>query len=124
MTRSRADPPVQALGESLAALAAQVADLRSQIALISQRLDRAGVRDDVDLTARCEALAGTVASAWAAGTPRGPPAPPSTALDRATSRTRMAELRRGGNTVVPRHCGGCDRRGCWRRHIHAVWELS
>ena len=57
MTSPRVGPPVQALGESLAALAAQVADLRSQIALISQRLDRAGIRDDVDLAARFEELA-------------------------------------------------------------------
>ena len=43
MTSPRADPPVQALGESLAALAAQVADLRSQVAVVGQRLDRAGI---------------------------------------------------------------------------------
>jgi hypothetical protein len=41
----------QALGESLAALAVQVAALRGQIAQINQRLDQAGLRGDLDLAA-------------------------------------------------------------------------
>jgi hypothetical protein len=115
---------VQALGESLAALAAQVADLRSQIALISQRLDRAGVRDDVDLVARFEELAGTVATALDAVTPRGPAAPSWIGLDRDTYHARLAELRRWADTVLRQHYGGYELRDCWPRHIHAVWELS
>jgi hypothetical protein len=75
---------VQALGESLAALAAQVADLRSQVALISQRLDRTGVRDDVDLVARFEELAATVATALGAVAPRGPAVPSWIGLDHDT----------------------------------------
>jgi hypothetical protein len=51
MTSPQAEPPAQALGESLAALAAQVAALRGQVALISQRLDRAGIVGDLDLAA-------------------------------------------------------------------------
>jgi hypothetical protein len=54
MTSPQAEPPAQALGESLAALAVQVAALRGQVAMISQRLDRAGLRGDLDLAAgRC-----------------------------------------------------------------------
>ena len=57
MTSPPAEPPAQALGESLAALAVQVAALRGQIAQINQRLDRAGLRGDLDLAARFEELA-------------------------------------------------------------------
>jgi hypothetical protein len=124
VTSPRADPLVQALGESLAALAAQVADLRSQVALISQRLDRAGVRDDVDLTARFEELAGTVATALDAVAPRGPAAPSWIGLDHDTYRARLAELRRWADTVLRQHYGAYELRDCWPRHIHAVWELS
>jgi hypothetical protein len=115
---------VQALGESLAALAAQVADLRGQVALISQRLDRARIRDDVDLVARFEELAGTVATALDAVAPRGPAAPCWIGLDHDTYHARLAELRRWADTVVRQHYGGYELRDCWPRHIHAVWELS
>ena len=80
MTSPQAEPPAQALGESLAALAVQVAALRGQIAQINQRLDRAGLRGDLDLAARFEDLAQTVAGALGAAAPRGPvldrPGPP------------------------------------------------
>ncbi len=124
MTSPRADPPVQALGESLAALAAQVADLGSQIALISQRLDRAGIHDDVDLAARFEELAATVAAALDAVAFRGPAAPSWIGLDHDTYHARLAELRRWADTVLRQHYGGYELRDCWPRHIHAVWELS
>jgi hypothetical protein len=119
VTSPRAGPPVQALGESLAALAAQVAELRGQVALISQRLDRAGIRDDVDLVARFEELAGTVATALDAVTPGGPPAPCWIGLDHGTYRARLAELRRWADTVLRQHYGGYELRDCWPRHIHA-----
>lgn len=124
MTNPRADPPVQAVGESLAALAAQVADLRSQIALISQRLDRAGVREDVDLVARFEELSGTVATALDAVASRGPAAPSWIGLDHDTYRSRLAELRRWADTVLRQNYCGYELRDCWPRHIHAIWELS
>ncbi len=124
MTSPRAGPPGQALGESLAALAAQVADLRSQVALISQRLDRAGIRGDVDLTARFEELAETVATALDAVAPRGPAAPSWIGLDHYTYRARLAELRLWADTLLRQHYGGYELRDCWPRHIHAVWELS
>jgi len=115
---------VQALGESLAALAAQVADLRSQIALISQRLDRAGIRDGVDLVARFEELAATVATALDAVAPRGPAAPSWIGLDHDTYHARLAELRRWADTVLRQHYGGYELRDCWPNHVHAIWELS
>jgi hypothetical protein len=52
MSSPQAEPSPQALGESLAALAAQVAALRGQVTLLSQRLDRAGIAGDLNLAAR------------------------------------------------------------------------
>ena len=73
MTSAQAEPPsAQVLGESLAALAVQVAALRGQVAMINQRLDRAGLCGDLDLAARLEGLAQTVANALDAAAPCGP----------------------------------------------------
>ena len=124
MTIPRAGPSAQALGESLAALAAQVADLRGQVALISQRLDHAGIRDDMDLAARFEELAGTVANALDAVALHGSAAPSWIGLDHDTYRARLAELRRWADAVLRQHYGGYELRDCWPNHIHAVWELS
>ena len=57
MTGPQAEPSAQALGESLAALAAQVAALRGQVTQVNDRLDRAGLRGELDLAARFEELA-------------------------------------------------------------------
>ncbi len=124
MTSPQAEPGAQALGESLAALAAQVASLRGQVALISQRLDRAGLRDDLDLDARFEELARTVADTLDAAAPRGPAAPCWIGLDRDTYHARLADLRRWADTVLRQHYDGYELRDCWPRHIHAIWELS
>ena len=124
MTSPQAEPPAQALGESLAALAAQVAALRGQIALINQRLDRAGLRGDLDLAARFEELAQTVAGALDAAAPRGPAAPYWIGLDRQAYAAQLAELRQWADTVLRQHYGGYELRDCWPSHIHAIWELS
>jgi hypothetical protein len=116
-----AEPSSRALGESLAALAAQLADLRGQIRAINERLDQAGLRADLNLAARFEDLAQTVADAAAPG---GPAAPHWIGLNRETSATRLAELRRWADTVLRQHYGGYELRDCWPRHIHAIWELS
>ena len=75
MTSPQAEPSARALGESLAALAVQVAALRGQVAQINQRLDQAGLRGGLDLAARFEELAQTVADTLDAAAPRGPAAP-------------------------------------------------
>ena len=124
MTSPQAEPPAQALGESLAALAVQVAALRGQIAQINQRLDRAGLRGDLDLAARFEELAQTVADALDAAAPRGPAAPYWIGLDRQAYTAQLAELRRWADTVLRQHYSGYELRDCWPSHIHAVWELS
>ena len=95
MTSPTAEPSAQALGESLAALAVQVAALRSQIAQINDRLDRAGVHGDLNIADRFEVLAQTVADTLEAAAPRGPAAPCWIGLDRqayAAQRARLMSL--------------------------------
>ncbi len=118
-----ADPSPRALGESLAALAAQLAALRGQVRAINERLDQAEFRADINLAARVEDLAQTVAALEAAA-PRGPAAPYWMGLDPGTYHARLAELRRWADTVLRQHYGGYELRDCRPRHIHAIWELS
>jgi hypothetical protein len=124
MTSPQAEPSPQALGESLAALAVEVAALRGQVAQVNERLDRAGLRGDLDLAARFEELAQTVADALDAVAPRGPAAPCWIGLDRQAFGAQLAELRRWADTVLRQHYGSYELRDCWPNHIHAVWELS
>jgi hypothetical protein len=70
-----AEPSPRALGESMAALAAQVADLRCQVRASNARLDEAGLRGDLDLAARFEDLVQSVADALDAASPCGPDRP-------------------------------------------------
>jgi hypothetical protein len=119
-----ADPSPRALGESLAALAAQLADLRGQVRALGDRLDQAGLRPGLDLAARFEELTGTVAGALKAAAPGGPAAPSWIGLDRDTYAARLAGLRQWADTVLRQHYGGYELRDCWPRHIHAIWELS
>jgi hypothetical protein len=114
----------RALGESLAALAAQVADLRGQIHAINTRLDQAGLHAEVNLAARFEDLAQTVADALDAAAPHGPAAPYWIGLDRGTYHARLADLRRWADIVLRQQYGGYELRDCWPRHTHAIWELS
>ena len=100
MSSPQAEPPAQALGESLAALAVQVAALRGQIAQVNQRLDQAGLRGDLDLAARFEELARAVAGALDAAAPRGPAAPYWIGLDRQAHGAQLAELRQWADTVL------------------------
>jgi hypothetical protein len=124
MTSPPAEPGAQALGESLAALAVQVAALRGQIAQVSQRLDRAGLHGDLDLAARFEDLARTVADALDAAAPRGPAAPCWIGLDRQAYNAQLSELAQWADTVLRQHYSGYELRDCWPSHIHAIWELS
>jgi hypothetical protein len=113
-----AEPSPDALSESLAALAVQVAALRGQIGAINERLDSAGFRDGLNLAARFEELAQTVAGTLEAA------APFWIGLDRDTYHARLTDLRRWADTVLRQHYGGYELRDCWPRHVHAIWELS
>ena len=101
------------MGESLAALAVQVADLRGQIRDINERLDQAGLRAGLNLADRFEDLAQTVADALDAAAPRGPAAPVWIGLDRDTYHARLADLRRWADTVLCQHYGGYELADCW-----------
>ena len=124
MTGQQADPSPQALSESLAALAAQMAALRGQVRLINGRLDVAGLTGDLDLAARLEDLARTVADALESAAPLGPAAPCWLGLDRDTYTGRLAQLRRWADTVLRTEYGGYELSDCWACHRQAVWELS
>jgi len=119
-----AEPSLPALSESLAALAAQVADLRGQIHALNQRLDQAGLHAGLNLAARFEELAGTVADALDAAAPHEPAAPYWIGMDRDSHHARLADLQRWADTVLRPHYGGYQLAECWPRHINAVWELS
>ena len=119
-----AEPSPGALGESLAALAAQLADLRGQVRAINERLDQAGLRADLNLADRFENLAQTVADTLDAAAPQGAAAPYWIGLDRDTYHAQLADLRQWADTVLRQHYGGYELRDCWPRHIHAIWELS
>ena len=123
MTSPQAEPPAQALGESLAALAVQVAALRDQIAQVNQRLDRAGLRGDVDLAARFGPRPHR-RRRTGRRRPRGPAAPCWIGLDRQAYAAQLAELQRWADTVLSQHYSGYELRDCWPSHIHAIWELS
>jgi hypothetical protein len=122
------DPPAapspRALGESLAALAVQVADLRGQVHALNERLDQAGLHADLNLAARFDQLAQTVTEALDTAAPRGPVAPYWIGLDRDTHHARLADLRHWADTVLRQHYDGYELPDCWHRHPHAIWELS
>ena len=124
MSGPPAEPSPRALGESLSALAAQVADLRGQVRAINVRLDQAGLRGDLNLATRFEDLAQTVADTLDAAAPRGPAAPYWIGLDRETYLARLADLRRWADTVLRQQYSGYELRDCWPRHTPAIWELS
>jgi hypothetical protein len=124
MTSPQAEPSPQALSETLAALAVQVAALRGQVSLINQRLDAAGLKDGLDLAARIEQLSKTVADTLDAAAPHGPAAPRWIGLDPETYAARLAELRHWADTVLRQHYDGYELRDCWANHPQAIWELS
>jgi hypothetical protein len=119
-----ADPSPRTLGESLAALAAQVADLRGQLHALNERADQAGLHADLNLPARFDQLSQAVTDALETAAPRGPAAPYWIGLDRDTHQAQLADLRHWADTVLRQHYGGYELPDCWPRHIHATWELS
>ena len=123
-TDPSADPSPRVLSESLAALAAQVADLRGQIRALNTRLDQAGLHAGLNLATRFEELAGTVANALDTASPRGPAAPYWIGLDRDIYHAQLTGLQRWADTVLRQQYGSYELRDCWARHIHAIWELS
>jgi hypothetical protein len=114
-----AEPSPRALGESLAALAGQVANLRDQIHAINSRLDSAGLRGDLNLITRFEELAQTVTGTLEAAALRGPAAPSWIGLDRGTYNARLTDLRRWADTVLRQHYCGYELRDCGTAGLRA-----
>jgi hypothetical protein len=109
---------------SVAALAVQLAALRGQVRMLSRRLDQAGIKGDLDLVARFEELARTVAGVLDVASRRGPAAPYWLDLVRVTCASQLADLRGWVDTVLRPNYGGYELRDCWASHIHVIWELS
>jgi hypothetical protein len=68
--------------------------------MLTRRLDQAGLKGDLDLAARFEELARTVADALDATSPRGPATPYWLDLDREAYAAQLAELRGWVDTVL------------------------
>ena len=124
MSSPPAEPSPRALGESLAALAAQLADLRGQVRA-DQRPARPGRAPRRREPGRPVRGPGPDRRRHARRRrPRGPAAPYWIGLDRDTYATRLADLRRWADIVLRQQYGGYELRDCWPRHTHAIWELS
>ncbi|HYB18834.1 MAG TPA: hypothetical protein VEF71_25675 [Streptosporangiaceae bacterium] len=109
---------------AVAALAVQLAVVRGQVRMLNRRLDQAGLKGGLDLAARFEELATTVADALEAASPIGPTAPYWLDLDREEYSAQLAKLKQWVDTVLRPNYGGYELRDCWRNHIHVIWELS
>lgn len=99
--------------ETLAALAAQVAELRGLVGLTRQ-----------ELSGRIEVLAETLADALDAAAPGGPAAP-YWLVDPETYAAQLAELTEWVTEVLlTEYPPPSGLRPCWRNHRQAIWELS
>jgi hypothetical protein len=117
-------PHSEAAGETLAALAAQVADLRGQVNAVSQRLADAGLTGDLEVAARFEELAKEVRDALDAATPKGPAPVFWLGLDPDGKAKELVKLRKWVDQVLRGECGIRDLRDCWPKHGRAIYELS
>jgi len=97
--------------------------MRGQVALINRRLDAAGLTGDLDLAARFEELAQTVAEALDAAAPKGPPPVLWLGLDEDAQAGEMAKLREWVTVVLRGEYGIRELRDCWPAHRRAVYEL-
>jgi hypothetical protein len=109
--------------DSLAALAAQLADLRGKVVYIQSRLDRAGLTGDLDLPAKVDGLAQAVAALTAAVPEPRRTAPYWLGLAPDVYAARLAELDSWVREVLAVNYPGSVQ-PCWAAHPPAVWELS
>jgi hypothetical protein len=110
--------------ESLAALAAQLADLRGKVAYMQARLDRAALDGSLDLPAKVDKLAQTVAAALGEDQAPRHTAPYWLDLPADVHAKKLAELDRWVRRVLVPNYPLALRAGCWASHRAAVWELS
>jgi hypothetical protein len=122
--------------ETLAALAAQIADIRAKVTYLDAVIDRAGLLAAGDirrrvsrltadlgkLASQVEAQAATLAKALTAG-PRVQ-APTWVGLSQEDHETQLAELTEWVDGVLRPSYPDSVPTACWPNHWQAVWELS
>ena len=122
--------------ETLAALAAQIADIREKVTYLDAVIDRAGLLAAGDirrrvsrltadlgkLASQVEAQAATLAKALAAG-PRAQ-APTWVGLSPEDHDTQFAELTEWVDGMLRPSYPDSAPAACWPNHWQAVWELS
>jgi hypothetical protein len=122
--------------KTLAALAAQIADIREKVTYLDAVIDRAGLlaagdirrrvsrltTDLSKLASQVEAQAATLAKAMAAG-PRAQ-APTWAGLSPEDHDTQLAELAEWVDGMLRSSYPDSAPAACWPNHWQAVWELS
>jgi hypothetical protein len=122
--------------ETLAALAAQIADIREKVAYLDAVIDRAGLLAAGDirrrvsrlttdlgtLASQVEAQAATLAKALTAG-PRAQ-APTWAGLNPEQHDTQLAELTEWVDRTLRPSYPDSAPAACWPNHWQAIWELS
>ena len=122
--------------ETLAALAAQIADIRQKVTYLDAVIDRAGLLAAGDirrrvsrlttdlgmLASQVEAQAASLAKAMAAG-PRAQ-APTWVGLSPEDHETQLAELTQWVDGMLRPSYPDSAPAACWPNHWQAVWELS
>ena len=122
--------------ETLAALAAQIADIRAKVTYLDAVTDRAGLLAAGDirrrvsrlaadlgkLASQVEAQAATLAKAMAAG--RRAQAPTWVGLSPEEHDTQFAELTEWVDGMLRPSYPDSAPAACWSSHWQAVWELS
>jgi len=122
--------------ETLAALAAQIADIREKVIYLDAVIDRAGLLAAGDirrrvsrltadlgkLASQVEAQAATLANALAAG-PRAQ-APTWVGLSSEDHGTQLAELTQWVDGMLRPSYPDSAPAACWPHHWQAIWELS
>jgi hypothetical protein len=119
--------------DPLAALAAQLEELRGQVSAAraaavraNARLDTEGAGGSLMALLQVKRLGERLDEAIAAGKLKPPPAPWWGDLGEDESRAQMGELREWVETWLRPHYAGYMPRipQCWPHHPEAVWELS
>ena len=124
-------PPEPYSSPDTAALAAQVATLRGQVAALKTRLDNdvigkhlATLAEIKRLRFKVTELAQAVTETRDGDRERGQAAPYWIGLSPQDHTAQLAELRQWADTILRREYGGYQLAACWPNHPHAIWELS
>ena len=124
-------PPKPPPAGDTAALAAQIATVRGQVAALRTRLDNDVIGKQLVAHAEIKRLRSQVTELARAATEtrdndhqHGAAAPYWIGLDRAEYAAQLAGLRHWADTVLRHEYGGYQLAACWANHPHAIWELS